>query len=93
MNIEVVQALARLPDLDSRVYLVTKDDSKPVICDVLGYYLTTKGNYARLSPVVQPRGWVGNQSCFYKVALLSFGKTWFKSLEKAESEIRRRNSR
>lgn len=91
MNIEVVQALARLPDLDSRVYLVTKDNSKPVICDVLGYYLTTKGNYARLSPVVQPRGWVGNQSYYYKVSLLSFGKSWFSSLAEAEIEVKRRS--
>lgn len=93
MNIEVVQSLARLPDLESRVWLITKDNHRPLACDVLSYHITTRGSYARLSPVIQPRGWVGNQSYFYKIALSSFEKTWFKSLEEAESEIKRRNSR
>lgn len=92
MDSHLIRHLSHLPDLNSRVYLVTKDDSKPVICDVLGYYLTTRGSYARLSPVVQPRGWVGNQSYYYKVSLLSFGKSWFTSLAEAETEAKRRNS-
>ena len=92
MDPHLIRNLSRLPDLDSRVYLVTKDDSKPVTCDVLGYHLTTRGSYVRLSPVVQPRGWVGNRSCYYKVSLLAFGKSWFTSLAEAETEAKRRNS-
>lgn len=91
MNAETIHALARLPDLESRVWLITKDHHCPLACDVLSYHITTKGSYARLSPVVPPRGWIGNQSYYYKVSLLSFGKSWFSSLAEAEIEVKRRS--
>lgn len=72
------------------VYLNPSDGSGPRACSVQGYYLTPRGNYVRLYPLIQPKNWLGNQSYYYKAALSSFGKTWFLTLEDAQASFNER---
>lgn len=72
----------------SHVYLNTSDSLTPRLCSVQGYHLTLRRNYVRLYPIIQPKDWLGNQSYYYKVALSSFGKTWFLTLEEAKRALR-----
>lgn len=53
-----------------------------------GYEAFVVGGYVRLYPIIQPKDWLGNQSYYYKVALSSFGKTWFLTLEEAKRALR-----
>lgn len=77
-------SIARLPcPVGSYVYLNTKEDSVPVLCSVQGYYHTIRRNYVRLYPIIQPKDWLGNLSYYYKIAISSFGKTWFKTSDEA----------
>ena len=70
------------------VFINTADSHIPTMCTVQGVYFTLRGNYVRLYPLSQPKQWLGNRSCYYKVSLSSLGKTLFITLEEAKAALK-----
>jgi hypothetical protein len=56
------------------------------VCTVEGIYLTSRGNYMRLRPLIQ--SYLGNHSTYYKARLSSFGKTVFRSAKEADEALK-----
>lgn len=73
------------------VFINTADSHIPTMCTVQGVYFTLRGNYVRLYPLSQPKKWLGNRSCYYKVSLSSLGKTLFITHEEAKAALKEKN--